>query len=185
VDIVITPDKSKWTRCVVIEMGRDGNLNQNGGLPGELREAPSVDKFGNPDGSGTTGMGWFPGYAVDLETGVRLHMAFGENSFFGGDNGADMIWNPTSTLVDANGMYVFGGQQPIWVYGYNIDGEGCPNYDGVNNWVYDKYQLGTSAAYRSLFQKHVLSYMLSALTRTILQQVRMVVNRNIPGIWMH
>jgi hypothetical protein len=152
VDIVITPDKSKWTRCVVIEMGRDGNLNQNGGLPGELREAPSVDKFGNPDGSGTTGMGWFPGYAVDLETGVRLHMAFGENSFFGGDNGADMIWNPTSTLVDANGMYVFGGQQPIWVYGYNIDGEGCPNYDGVNNWVYDKYQLGTSAAYRSLFK---------------------------------
>lgn len=152
VDIVITSDKSKWTRCVVIEMGRDANLNQNGGLPGELRESASVDKFGNADGSGTTGMGWFPGYAVDLETGVRLHMAFGENSFFGGDNGADMIWNPTSTLVDANGMYVFGGQQPIWVYGYDIDGEGCPNYDGVNNWVYDRYQEGTSASYRSLFK---------------------------------
>ena len=34
--------------------------------------AQSVDKDGNPDGTGT-GMGWFPGYAVNLETGERLN----------------------------------------------------------------------------------------------------------------
>src|SRR5690606_11196944 len=94
VDIVITSDKSKWTRCVVVELGRDANLNQGGGQKGRPRAAASVDKNGNPDGSGTTGMGWFPGYAIDLETGARLHMAFGEHSFLGGDNGADMMWNP-------------------------------------------------------------------------------------------
>lgn len=151
VDIVLTSDKSKWTRCVVIELGRDANLNQNGGKPGELRAAPSVDQNGNPDASGTNGMGWFPGYAIDLETGARLHMAFGENSFLGGYNGDDMIWNPTNTVIDENGVPVFGGNQPVWVYGVNINNEGCPYYDGVNNWVYDQYQIATTTSYRKAF----------------------------------
>jgi hypothetical protein len=151
VDIVLTDDKSKWTRCVVIELGRDANLNQNGGLPGMPRAAASVDKEGNDDNSGTDGMGWFPGYAIDLETGARLHMAFGENSFLGGENGADMVWNPTSTLTDGNGLTVFGGMHPIWVYGVNVAGQGCPYYDGVNNWVYDQYQIGTSASFKKVF----------------------------------
>ena len=151
VDIVITNDPSKWTRCVVIELGRDANLNQGGGQPGRLRAAQSVDKNGNPDGTGTTGMGWFPGYAIDLETGARLHMAFGENSFLGGDKGADMVWNPTDRQYDGNGLPVFGGNQPIWVFGVNINNEGCPYYDGVNNWVYDQFQLGTSASYKKLY----------------------------------
>lgn len=151
VDIVITADKSKWTRCVVVELGRDANLNQGGGQPGKLRAAPSVDKDGNPDGSGTTGMGWFPGYAIDLETGARLHMAFGENSFLGGDNGADMVWNPSSREFDGNGLPVFGGNQPIWVFGVNINGEGCPYYDGTNTWVYDQFQTATTSSYKKLY----------------------------------
>ena len=151
VDIVITADKSKWTRCVVVELGRDANLNQGGGQPGKLRAAPSVDKDGNPDGSGTTGMGWFPGYAIDLETGARLHMAFGENSFLGGDNGADMVWNPSSREFDGNGLPVFGGNQPIWVFGVNINGEGCPYYDGTNTWVYDQFQAATTTSYKKLY----------------------------------
>lgn len=150
VDIVLTDDKSKWTRCVVIELGRDGNLNQNNGLPGRLRNAPSVDKNGNPDGTGN-GMGWFPGYAIDLETGARLHMAFGENSFLGGDNGADMIWNPTSRTVDGNGIPVHGGNQPIYVFGVNINNDGCPNYDGVNNWVFDQFNTGTLVSIRKAY----------------------------------
>jgi hypothetical protein len=151
VDIVITSDQSKWTRCPVIELGRDANLNQGGGEKGKLRAAASVNKQWQPDGSGTTGMSWFPGYAIDLETGARLHMAFGENSYLGGDNGADMRWNPSDRQFDGNGLPVFGGNQPIWVFGVDINGEGCPYYDGVNNWVYDQYQLGTSTAYRKLF----------------------------------
>lgn len=150
IDIVITPDKSKWTRCVVVELGRDANLNIGGQDPGKLRASLSVDKEGNPDGTGTMGMGWFPGYAIDLETGVRLHMAFGENSFLGGHNGADMIWNPTSTYIDANGVPVFGGLHPIWVFGYNIGSTGSQYYDGVNTWVYDRYMAGTNAEYSRL-----------------------------------
>lgn len=117
VDIVFTKDKSKWSRCVVVETshgeifgainGTEGNVNQF-----DLRKAPSVgkdaDANGNPvqDGTGT-GMGWFPGYAIDVETGQRLNIFFGENSSYGGITdidtlftgkkgvGRDMMFNPT------------------------------------------------------------------------------------------
>ena len=118
VDIVITSDRSKWTRCPVIEMGRDASLNVGGAQPGALRKSMSVDKYGDIDGSGIMGMGWFPGYAIDIETGARLYMAFGENSFLGGEKGADMIWNPTSRLTDDLGNPLMGGVQPIWVFSY-------------------------------------------------------------------
>ena len=117
VDIVITSDKSKWTRCPVIELGRDVNLNVGGASPGQLRKSQNVDKYGNPDGSGT-GMGWFPGYAIDLETGARLYMAFGENSFLGAENGADMIWNPSDRIVDDLGNPLMGGVQPFYVFSH-------------------------------------------------------------------
>jgi hypothetical protein len=115
VDIVITSDKSKWTRCPVIELGRSSALNVGGAEPGAYRASQSVDKNGNPDGTGT-GMGWFPGYAIDLETGARLYMAFGENSFLASENGADMIWNPTSNLVDNGGNPLLGGMHPVYVF---------------------------------------------------------------------
>ncbi len=118
VNIVITSDKSLWTRCPVIELGRTPALNVGGAAPGVMRKSLSVDKNGNPDGSGTTGMGWFPGYAVDLESGARLYMAFGENSFLGAENGADMIWNPTDRLIDNVGNPLMGGMHPIYVYSY-------------------------------------------------------------------
>lgn len=120
IDIVITSDKTKWTRCPVVELGSNALLNVNAGKPGELRKSPSVNKEGANDGSGTTGMGWFPGYAVDLETGRRLHMAFGENSFLSADNGADMKWNPSSRVSDNSGNPVMGGCHAIWVFGADI-----------------------------------------------------------------
>jgi len=118
VNIVLTSDKSKWTRCPVIELGRNATLNVGGAAPGAMRKSQSVNKFGTPDGSGT-GMGWFPGYAVDLESGARLYMAFGENSFLGGENGADMIWNPTDRLVSSVGTPLMGGMHAIYVFSYN------------------------------------------------------------------
>ncbi|TXI88116.1 MAG: T9SS type A sorting domain-containing protein [Crocinitomicaceae bacterium] len=149
ITIVLTADKSKWTRCAVIELGRNPALNVGQAIPGSLRKSASVDQNGNAIAG--TGMGWFPGYAIDMESGMRLHMAFGENSFLGSDNGGDMIWNPSSRLVDNNGRPVIGGQQPIYVFGYNINGEGCPYYDGVNNWVYDKLATATGASYREAY----------------------------------
>ena len=115
VDIVFTSNQDLWTRCPVVELGRDTDLNIGGVAPGKLRGSNSVGKDGMEDGSGT-GMGWFPGYAIDLETGARLYMAFGENSFLGGDNGADMLWNPTSRLVSNVGTPVMGGVHPIYIF---------------------------------------------------------------------
>ena len=135
VDIIMTSDKTLWTRCPVIEMGRESNLNVGGAEPGAMRKSQSVDRNGNPE-SMSTGMGWFPGYAIDLESGARLYMAFGENSFLASDNGADMIWNPSDKLVDASGTPVMGGVQPFYVYSYKnkttnnyIIGYDFPAYD--------------------------------------------------------
>jgi hypothetical protein len=151
VNIVITSDKSKWTRCPVVELGRTAGLNVGGAAPGALRKSQSVDKNGNPDGTGT-GMGWFPGYAVDLESGARLYMAFGENSFLGGENGADMVWNPTDNFVSSVGTPLMGGMHPIYVFSYkqkSINGFNSsydfPAYvplqaeNNATNEVYQKY----------------------------------------------
>jgi hypothetical protein len=166
VNIVLTSDKSLWTRCPVIEMGRNTNLNVGGAAPGEMRKSPSVDKNGNPDGSGN-GMGWFPGYAVDLESGARLYMAFGENSFLGAENGADMIWNPTDRFVDGVGNPLMGGVHPIYVFSYKqktinnfSSGFDFPAYvkaDAENNggnFLYNKWlevEANNSTAKRELY----------------------------------
>ncbi len=91
-------------------------------------------------------MGWFPGYAIDVESGARLFMAFGENSFLGSDNGSDMIWNPTSRLSIDNNP-ILGGQHPIYVYSYKnatINGTTSaydfPSYSEDNNEVYSLMQ---------------------------------------------
>jgi hypothetical protein len=86
--IVITKDKSKWSRCPVIEMadldlesGFVAGLGETNTKKYELRRAKSVDKNGRNDNLGSStdptksnyisdyGMGWFPGYAIDMTTG--------------------------------------------------------------------------------------------------------------------
>ena len=140
VDIVFTNDKSKWTRCPVIEMGTDVLLTEGGVKRFALRDHPSVDKNGNPDGSGTKGMGWFPGYAVNLETGERLNLIFGENSSLGHHNGRDLLWNPSRVSADAGG-YVFGGMHYVYVLGtsqvrYQTETVNPPRYD-AGQWAYN------------------------------------------------
>jgi hypothetical protein len=150
VDIVFTDDKSKWTRCPVIELNNDDNLSVNNGKPGLLRQSASIDKEGrqagdagyvaseaDPNGTTPLGMGWFPGYAVDVETGRRLNMAYGENSFLAGQNGADMIWNPTSNFYNSIGSPLFGGQHTVYVFG-RIDTD-LPNYD-QGAYLYEKLE---------------------------------------------
>ena len=100
VDIVFTDNKDLWTRGPVIETGSGTNrLN--------LKSNPSVNKDGNEDDSGTNGFSWFPGYALDLEKGIRLNMMFGESSDHPEHNGDDMIWNPTSVKTTGNQYYEF------------------------------------------------------------------------------
>lgn len=119
VDIVFTSDKTKWTRCPVIEMGHDQEQTEGKAKRFQIRKHASVDKNGNPLNDGTEGWGWFPGYAINLETGQRLNMMFGENSQLGvgqPGNGRDLIWNPTSTTSDGGGI-VYGGMHYIYVLG--------------------------------------------------------------------
>lgn len=98
VDIVLTPDKSKWTRCIVLESCNDRTKSEGGALCYEPRKHASVDKNGNPDGTGN-GMGWFPGYAINVETGERLNIMFAENSADTANNGNDMLFNPTNVFA--------------------------------------------------------------------------------------
>lgn len=177
---VITKDKSKWTRSPVIETA-DFDL-QTGWVAGicegnakkfELRRHASVDKNGSSSNIGdstnanysnyisSNGMGWFPGYAIDLETGERLNIAFGENSRLSNQNGNDMIWNPTSEYAinsyyqsnDLNGLYI-GGQHYIWVFGHNDKPsnsttlvDSMPRYDAGKYMVRKLRQLQTSSLY--------------------------------------
>ncbi|MBI3518714.1 MAG: hypothetical protein HY062_05090, partial [Bacteroidetes bacterium] len=112
VDIVITKDKSKWTRCLVLEESDEAAAIPSKANKLETRRKKSVDKqgiaLGDPgcntaeaylDSAGTgqpfyTGLSWFPGYAINLETGERLNIAFGEDSYQANNNGDDMMWNP-------------------------------------------------------------------------------------------
>ncbi len=130
VDIVFTSDKSKWSRAMVLEAQTQTGLAQGGAKHIHLRSEPSVDKNGNPDGTGT-GMGWFPGYAINVETGERLNIAFAEDSWLGGENGRDMKWNPTTN--SESGM--MGGKHYVYVFrGGNVPAPigSLPTYDGCS-----------------------------------------------------
>ena len=159
IDVVITADKSKWTRCHVLETqdnpswswDQSGAINQsmsnkygNGTSVARVYKQypkwkPSVDKEGNPsvspgDVNSPTvssdpndanyicgyGMGWFPGYAIDVTTGERLNIAFGEDSKLGNHGGNDMMFNPSANNPSSNpfgfGDYIGGGKHFVYVF---------------------------------------------------------------------
>jgi hypothetical protein len=124
IDLIFTPDKSKWSRCLVVET--NNKMYTDDGLPSKsaaenmsLRSDKSIGNDTNPDAlsDGTIGKSWFPGYAVDVETGQRLMVFFGENSgydltenpplthvyqFAQTPTGGDMIWNPSADVIVKN-----------------------------------------------------------------------------------
>lgn len=150
VDIVFTNDKTKWSKCIVVETGSSyyGGATIGGARQFDLRDSPSIDENGNQIPN-STGFSYFPGYAVDVETGKRLNIFFGENSYFSGENaevldgnnpiGGDMIFNPSSQagveeftirntntgdivgFTDIRGT-VAGGQHFIYVTRMEYDG---------------------------------------------------------------
>ncbi len=166
VDIVMTTDRSKWSRCMVVETASRYWTNPAfPKAPGyatqssptrvrsmfDVRYSPSVSKDDNdgdglpdPDnalnptgisaseiplveqGKPVYGMGWFPGYAIDVETGRRLNIFFGENSVyksgldsFGLYTGRDMLFNPTGQMLNSfpQDYYnlVMGGHHYVYV----------------------------------------------------------------------
>ena len=177
IDIVFTADRSKWSRCPVIEMGMDKSLNEGGADRFFMRRHASVNQDGktceelgiepnpadpnNPAYIGETGMSWFPGYVIDVENGIRLNVAFGEDSYLEDMNGRDMLFNPAkvqkATAEDASGLMqeydpaifrgsdndpVFGGKH--FVYVWRMDSIPMPNsapWKQVKNYGYDGGQL--------------------------------------------
>ncbi|MGL5890809.1 MAG: hypothetical protein ACRC3B_13030, partial [Bacteroidia bacterium] len=128
VDIVFTNDKSKWTRVPVFEVGPTKQLNLNQREAFTLRTSESVDKSGRPASGGgdadanvisSTGMSWFPGYAINIETGERLNMAFGENTGLAAENGRDMLWNPSANEQSLFNDLLWGGMHYLYVFGHN------------------------------------------------------------------
>jgi hypothetical protein len=128
VDIVFTSDKSKWTRSPVVEMQDDPNLAENRGIKYRLRRHQGwnldIDGNGNPvysNNPADSGISWFPGYAVSQTTGERLNIVFGEDSYLKNDRGNDMIWNPTSSVLDVGGGVLFGGKHYVYVLNSKYD----------------------------------------------------------------
>lgn len=144
VDLVFTADKSLWTRCPVLDL----NYAEDADSKVRLRDALSVDKNGlnqnhpdcnvaeatlnglQVDGAGMSyGMGWFPGYAIDVNTGKRLNIVFGENQKLEADNGNDMIWNPTSTISEDGEFANFGGMHSITILSNHETEPDMASYD--------------------------------------------------------
>ncbi len=136
VDLVFTADKSKWTRCAVVEMQEDPILAE--GYTGKpyckflLRNHVSWGLDMSVAADGRTplysevdtdkGMSWFPGYAIDQNTGKRLNIVFGEDSYLSAENGSDMIWNPGFNYFNFyDNTILFGGKHVIYVTNTRYD----------------------------------------------------------------
>jgi len=126
IDVIITTDKRLWTRAPVVELCPDSLISEGRARLFDLRKGKSVNVDGdtgvvssdpmyNSSYISEYGMGWFPGYALNLETGERLNIMFGENSWLVADNGRDMLWNPTSRMHDQSFNPVFGGQHYVYI----------------------------------------------------------------------
>ena len=170
VDIVLTPDKDKWTRCPVLEAGFYAELAEGNAKRFYKRAAPSVDKDGNSavPGSGPSenpsdpnyisdnGMGWFPGYAINIETGERLNMMFAEDSYLVAQNGRDMLFNPTPRNLDlddqifdkniwsgegVNRLPVMGGKHFVYILDHRTT-----NFQNLHNFAMPAYDAGRAAS---------------------------------------
>ena len=141
IDIVFTSNRDDWSRCIVIETAI--NDYTDGGFPTnsdnfEMKTLPSIDKNGSEDGDGT-GMSWFPGYAVDVETGERLNIFFGENGAYTDEFAQfytdevtltqDMIFNPSDQVVIPEalqfGIFGFFGGGQHYIYTTNTAYDSC------------------------------------------------------------
>ncbi|SFT65324.1 hypothetical protein SAMN05216474_1569 [Lishizhenia tianjinensis] len=182
VDIIFTDDKSLWTKCPVLETGRDQNLNENQGQPFALRNSPSLDENGN-EIAGSTGFSYFPGYAIEIETGKRLNMAFGENSFLSGENGNDMLWNPTSSVYSNLGVAKLGGMHPVFVFSADMYNNGASYYTGdMSSFEANMDYANTSGAKVTNFYRSIMWVMYPLLNEghTVLESnatMRLRVNR--------
>ena len=194
IDFVITKDTSKWTRCIVIETCENTRVNgvtiypnpiaEGGARKFMLRQAPSKNKMGisadtvgqisstnpnDPNYISAYGMSWFPGYAIDVETGERLNIAFGEDSYLIGQNGRDMIWNPTTSYFSIDGTPQFGGKHYVYVFSTGHGHSSVapfPKYDS-GQLLFDAFKQRTTDANLTTTLTRIGNAMLNAAWVTI------------------
>jgi len=159
VDIVMTNNKDLWTRCIVLEACDDATKSVGHAKTHEPRKQASVGKDGKPDGTGD-GMGWFPGYAINVETGERLNIMFAENSADPENNGNDMLFNPTSVYGYYNADPGTGSENDtayaISVETYNelyAQGQRAPKLTLANGGKHYLYICGSSGNTASSFYR--------------------------------
>lgn len=123
IDIVFTSDRTKWSQCIVVNTGEGTFTNLYGENKMDLRQKPSIDQFGNTV-SGEVGRSWFPGYAIDVESGKRVNIFFGEDPFVNVDgNTDDMLFNPSDKFISESGLdIILGGKHNIYVTRIPYDG---------------------------------------------------------------
>lgn len=143
VDIVLTSDKSKWSRCVVVETSPTSIIGSGAwNLSGKWKA--NVDKDGNPEAGSPAknnhGLGWFPGYAINVNTGQRLCVFFGESEWDHQNRGDDMLFNPTSgigPLLDR-----VGGRHYVYVTDLPYIGETGGGVDTMKKYLLNETLLG-------------------------------------------
>ncbi|MEM7510837.1 MAG: T9SS type A sorting domain-containing protein [Bacteroidota bacterium] len=109
---------------MVVETSPNSNLG-SGAWPLSAKWRANVNQQGTTDGQQPQslenhGKSWFPGYAINVNTGERLNIFFGESEWDKQNNGDDMIFNPTSD------------------FGQNLDRVGGRHYVYVTNTRYDE-----------------------------------------------
>jgi len=156
VDIVFTSDRSKWSQCVVLNTGEEEFTYPYGEDKLDLRQKPSKDINGNEVTTGEVGRSWFPGYAIEVETGRRLNILFGEDPFVNEDGNADdMLFNPSSRFFDGAGVNpVFGGKHTVFVH--RTDYDGCQGLMDSLTWVDGSRP--SSTIYREIFKNMIYVY---------------------------
>ena len=201
IDIVFTSDRSKWTRCPVVEMCMDSTLTHVARFM--IRKAPSIDKDGhpytgnwnyndtlpitasdNPDDPNyiaAQGMGWFPGYVIDVESGMRLNLLYGEDSYLEDMNGRDLMFNPpqlrkstvdgtTSPELDpvlfrqVDMDPILGGKHFVYIWGVDRPTD-IPN---TNNFPFKNFNSPAYDAGKYLFT--VLNAIQTASTNNLVKQ---------------
>lgn len=148
-EIVITSDPSKWSRCLVLEASPTPSLSRLVGssFPRTAKWRPSRDVIrgetlayrNDPLTPSTQGYSYFPGYAINLETGERVNILYAEASWFRGENGDDMLFNPTSS---ASGD-ALGGRH--WILVTTQPYDGCQRFAQFVA-VADSQPIGPAAA---------------------------------------
>lgn len=142
VDIVFTADVTKWSRCVIVETSPNSALG-TGAWQLSAKFKQSVNQNGSPESptlpqdGGPYGMGWFPGYAINVNTGERLNLFFGESEWDRINNGDDMLWNPGTEL--GTNLDRVGGRH--YVYVTNLRYDGC---ESIKSFLFNQNFAGTS-----------------------------------------